>query len=328
MKIGNVTGLKVNDGGGSPHSDARIHLVFWGEKWINEPPTNPSMEDILSDLEAMLGSTYFDALSQYGVTGAATLEDAWISHRGPPHLPFTMIDVNYQCWLLMTSGPLPDDTYSVVCLICPPGATPSDTSENGEHDRSLQPNFVWVPTMWIEYGDRQTMSTVLSHELVETFTDPNGDGIQIDPTSVTSWHEIADVCEGWTGVLDGVTLQSYWSAQDNACVIPMPVAVEARQITCVAKRDALDDPEENIKYVGGVHVPSGYYFMMDQSEVITRIESGEQFFVEGGGEKAQVIVKTHFPPWAPQGTKFITTVADDTTADNLLSLPECPAKPR
>jgi hypothetical protein len=327
VKVGNVSGLKVNNGGGDTLGPnvANLHIVFWGEKWTKNPPTDPSMDDILSDLEALLASTYFAALGQYGVTGTAKLADAWISHRGPPHLAFTMIDVNYQCWLLMTSGPIPDDPSSVVCLVCPPGATPSDSNENGEHDHSLQPNFVWVPTIWIQYESRATMSQIFSHELAETFTDPNGDGIQIDPTSSISWNEICDVCENVPTVeLNGVTVQSYWSAQDNACVVPTAVPVVARQITCISKRTELDDPKENIQYVGGVHVPSGFGFRMYQRDVITRIENGEHFFVMApDGQQAQVIVRTHFPPWAPQGTKYITTAADNTTADNLLSLPRC-----
>lgn len=327
VKVGNVSGLKVNRGGGDAlgPDGPNLHVVFWGEKWIKEPPADPSMDDILSDLEALLASTYFDALWQYGFNGTAKLADAWISHRGPPHLAFTMIDVNYQCWLLMTSGPIPDGPSSVVCLVCPPGAKPSDSNENGEHDHSLQPNFVWVPTIWIQYESRATMSQIFSHELAETFTDPNGDGIQIDPTSVINWNEICDVCEGVPTVeLNGVTVQSYWSAQDNACVVPTPMPVIARQITCISKRDELDNPKENIEYVGGVHIPSGFGFRMSQQDVITRIESGEEFFVMApDGQQAQVIVRTHFPPWAPQGTKYITTAPDDTTTDNLLSLPKC-----
>jgi hypothetical protein len=326
VKVGNVSGLKVSNGDDTMGSIApNLHVVFWGEKWTKHPPSDPSMDDILSDLEALLASTYFAALGQYGVTGAAKLADAWISHRGPPHLAFTMTDVNYQCWLLMTSGPIPDNPSSVVCLVCPPGATPSDSNENGEHDHSLQPNFVWVPTIWIQYESRATMSQIFSHELAEAFTDPNGDGIQMDPTSVINWNEICDLCENVpTVVLNGVTVQSYWSAQDNACVVPTPMPVIARQITCISKRGELDDPKENIQYVGGVHIPSGFGFRMYQKDVITRIENGENFFVMApDGQQAQVIVRTHFPTWAPQGTKYITTAPDDTTADNLLSLPRC-----
>jgi hypothetical protein len=328
-KVGTLTGFKTHNGGGNIQSNGNLHVVFWGEKWLNEPPSDPSMDDIVGDINTLLTSPYFFGLAQYGPIVAPKLAGIWVSHRGPPHLPFTMADVNYQCWLLMTSGPIPDDADTIVCLICPPGAKPSDNSLNGEHDHSLQPSLYWIPTMWIEFGDRATVSTIISHELVEALTDPNGDGIQIEPTGVFDWHEIADVCEGFTDTINGVTVQSYWSKEDNACIVPIPVPVESRQIMCVDKGGrALSDPKHHIAYVGGVHIPSQTPFTMDLIEVITRIDMGQTFFVDVDGHQARVIVKDDASPWAAKGNKIIATAPDDTKVDNLLSLPQCPPRPR
>ncbi len=124
--------------------------------------------------------------------------------------------------------------------------------------------------------------------------------------------------------MNGVTVQAYWSAKDNSCVIPRPVPVKAWQITCIQKRGSHSNPNENIKVVAGIHIPSGQKFWMKQEEVMARIDKGDQFFVAGAdGSQAQVKVFVHFPPWQPQGSRYIATVADDSTDDNLLSLPDC-----
>jgi hypothetical protein len=41
------------------------------------------------------------------------------------------------------------------------------------------------------------------------------------------------------------------------------------------------------------------------------------------GSEAEVRVRLHFPPWAPQGSRYIATDPDNSKVDNLLSLPEC-----
>jgi hypothetical protein len=319
----------ISDGGGRRMGGALVYVVFWGDQWLNIPAPGPSMDDVLSDIENILSGPYLDAVAQYDVSvapgiGYAKFAGAWIEHRATPPYEFTMVDVNYEAWLTMTSGPIPAATNTVVCVIMPPGATPR-AALDGQHDRSLQPDLNWVPTMWVKFDTRPNMSAIFSHELVETVTDPDGDGIQIKPASSTDWNEVADVCEDLSYVvLNGVTVASYWSAEDNSCVVPSPVAVEAWQIMCIHKKWGDDNPNENISVVGGIHIPSGERYWMAQTEVITRIENGDSFFVAGtDGSQAKVIVGTHYPSWAPQGSKYITTVNDDSKLDNLLSLPDC-----
>src|SRR5207302_7942397 len=73
-------------------------------------------------------------------------------------------------------------------------------------------------TAFIMFGSRATISSIFSHELVEAITDPEGDAIQVNPRNSSSWNEIADICSS-TASLNGVTVQSYWSHQDQACII-------------------------------------------------------------------------------------------------------------
>lgn len=327
VKLSGPTTEVVSDGGGRRFGGARVNVVFWGSEWLSNPQPSPSINDILSDIENILTSSYFDALSQYGVYdapgGFASFVNAWVDHRDVPPYQFTTVDINYEAWLMMTSGPIDDGSSTLVCVIMPPSATPN-ANDRGAHDRSLQPNFNWIPTMWIKFNSRSQISSTFSHEMVEILTDPDGDGIQLEPTSRTSWNEIGDVCNNINGLLNGVSVQSYWSARDSACVIPTPVAVQAWQIMCIHKRGERDNPNENISIVGGIHIPSRDRFWMRQVDAIQRIENGDMFFVLGNdGSQSQVVVRTHFPAWAPQGSKYITTISDDSKQDNLLNLPDC-----
>ena len=324
------TNVVISDDGGRRMSGAMVYVIFWGHAWTTNPPPSPAPLDICADMMNIMRGPYLSGLVQYGVesvgtVGVATLAAAYIDTRALPPWDYLMTDVNYEAWLAMTSGPIPSANDTIVCVVMPPGSSPSDSSLGGEHDHSLQPDLNWIPTMWIGWSDRNSMSALFSHELVEALTDPDGDAIQVKPRSSTSWHEIVDVCENLDYVqLNGATVESYWSAEDQACIVPQPEVIDAWQIECFHKKWGDDNPNENIFYVGGHHRPTGVKFWMAQTEVIARIENGDAFYVVGAdGSEAGVIVRTHYPPWAPQGTKYITTAPDNSKEDNLLSLPDC-----
>jgi hypothetical protein len=62
----------------------------------------------------------------------------------------------------------------------------------------------------------------LSHELVETCTDPfSGQGIvQITPPCSGSSCQIGDPCTGTCDRVNGVQVQGYWSEADKKCITP------------------------------------------------------------------------------------------------------------
>ena len=87
------------------------------------------------------------------------------------------------------------------------------------------------------------------------------------------------------------------------------------QIKCINKDDRYD-PYSRITHVGG-YVTSQWKLTLD--DAIAYIESGEwEFYTFVGGHRRDVIVATR------NGRKYLKTVADHDTPDNLLSLPECP----
>ncbi|WP_111733072.1 DUF3892 domain-containing protein [Roseovarius amoyensis] len=91
----------------------------------------------------------------------------------------------------------------------------------------------------------------------------------------------------------------------------------AHKIDCIEKEDRYD-PTEAITHVGGLN-HNGTRWRITQKEAIRRIESGEnQFYVENGGRRTDVIVAV-----SRFGNKYIKTKADDYEPNNLLSLRTC-----
>ncbi len=89
------------------------------------------------------------------------------------------------------------------------------------------------------------------------------------------------------------------------------------EIQCINKSNR-SNPHERITHVGGIH--EGNRWKLTEDEAILAIENQRaSFYVKQRGLRAEVIVATR------SGKKYLKTVADGETPDNLLSLPECPA---
>ncbi len=89
-----------------------------------------------------------------------------------------------------------------------------------------------------------------------------------------------------------------------------------REIRCINKSDRTN-PHERIKNVGGIE--NGVRWKKTEDAAIRDIENGVyDYFVRQGVYEAKVIVAERL------GKKYLNTVADGVSPDNLLSLPECP----
>ena len=90
------------------------------------------------------------------------------------------------------------------------------------------------------------------------------------------------------------------------------------RILCINKQDRFN-PHERITHIGGQN-SNGENWKITQLEAIESIEAGKwAFYVQDRvGNQADVIVST-----SRYGHKYITTVADGETQNNLLSLYEC-----
>lgn len=87
------------------------------------------------------------------------------------------------------------------------------------------------------------------------------------------------------------------------------------QIGCINKQPR-NDPHHRITHVGGF---TDRQWKITSDDAITYIETGAwEFFTLVNGRQARVTVANHL------GRKYLKTIADWDTPDNLLSLPECP----
>jgi hypothetical protein len=323
----------IADGGGKKLRNATINLIFWGDAWTANPGPNPSLAQVVNDAASILSGPYQTRISQYGAT-PARLGGIFVSVPGNnPPTNYQTSDVQNLITNAIGGGALPEpdeETSDVLHVVFMPPGTNAPPNLGGLHTYANWSEFSLIPfdidindrshMAWVAFGSRAFISSVFSHELVEALSDPEGNGVQVNPTNANNWNEIGDVCQS-TGLVNGVTVQSYWSQSDRACVIPVNLNLEM-QITHIHKNPRFD-PGHPIRSVSGMNLTTNTPFTMSQKDCIASIDRGNKFFVVGSdGSRADVKVFIHFPPWNQQGIRYIATVADNSKADNLLSLPE------
>jgi uncharacterized protein DUF3892 len=319
-------GQTIVDGGGPRIAPVHVNLIFWGSAW----QTDPARLQVTNGVAKILASPYMSALAQYGAATRGTLRSVITISSNPPAPTFKTSDVASFVLGLIDDEKLPEpdeDWQHLNVVMMPSTTTFASPPTNGFHTEVLwsdydlgdvdndQTHFAWV-----NYGSVSAMTAVFSHELVEAVTDPEGNGIQVAPASSNNWNEIGDICAS-TLTVNGVTVQSYWSGADNACVVPV-FQPGNWQVTCISK-SFRKDAFHPLARVGGIK--DGRPFTLTQKEAIAKIDAGERFFVVGPGGQVGIDVFLHYPPGHEVfGTRYIATLPDATTADNLLSLPECP----
>ena len=91
----------------------------------------------------------------------------------------------------------------------------------------------------------------------------------------------------------------------------------SRRVMCITKRGDHYNPHERIQGIGGVI--EGAQWWRAENDAIRDVEiDSTAYYVSLDGRSVWVIVATR------NGRKYLTTVADGATCDNLLRLPECP----
>jgi len=154
---------------------------------------------------------------------SVTTPMAGVSADPPNH--FSKSNVAIMIFNLINSGAIPDPASNnqlLYCVIMPPGVKFADESMIGNHTYFKHGNqkvhFAWVSNG----GTLASITQIFSHELVEACTDPEGTAILGTDGTCTGvgWCEIGDVCEKQVGVVDGITVQAYWSQLHGECVLP------------------------------------------------------------------------------------------------------------
>jgi hypothetical protein len=217
----------VQEGAGPVVGHVQVYLVFWGSDWTQN--STPTSEAVTNAVVQILYGPYMSELFQYEGIGGGRLVGTKTIRSTDPNLGFFNNDVKTFVSNQLNANVLPlptrDNEY-LFFVIMPSLLVGGDTAIIGEHDWFTQFG-VNIPYAWVmNDGTLEFVTTVLSHELVESCTDPNLGTITIKggagspcPNTDGKNCEISDVCSS-TSVVCGVQVQSYWSVKDSACVVP------------------------------------------------------------------------------------------------------------
>jgi hypothetical protein len=252
------TAVQFTDRGAQKLTNAHLVLIFWGREWAGSLLAT----GVVNAVQNLLAGPYMSYLAQYGVRRANLWGTFFATNIDPPS-PFTYADVGtfIRNQLDGDNLPEPDSNWPLVYgVIMPSYSTfqgdprvdkpfplPQGTlsgvlgannyiiwSDYDIGDVDNDPaHYFWVgntgPTA--TQANIDAITEVLSHELVETCTDPNnGDGlIQIGAGSAAS--QIGDKpCNTWCDRVRGVLAQSYWvhnlgDPLNGQCVLPKMYSV-------------------------------------------------------------------------------------------------------
>ena len=203
----------------------QLYLIYWGRGWTAPPASSPRADEITASVATLMAGSYLTGLAQYRGIGRGVLRgSAMITNSDPPD-GFTDRQVGGFLDKQLDTGtvPAPDSANQTVYgVVVPTGVTAGGGSGfDGEHTyytrRGRRIHYLWTA----QSGQLESTTWILSHELVESVTDPEGSGFRgvAGACRQDGWCEIADICAA-VGVLDGVTVWPYWSTEAGGCVIP------------------------------------------------------------------------------------------------------------
>ncbi|HVT58619.1 MAG TPA: hypothetical protein VHR45_09475 [Thermoanaerobaculia bacterium] len=200
-----------------------MQLIFWGSAWNGE--ASSTKDGVVVAAGQILTGPYMTGLAQYRGVGMGSLVGNLVVAATEPPSPFSDTDVEGMISEQIANGSLPgpETDDQLLYLVVMPSGVQSAGSFVGEHSffspgaGGVRAHYGWVT----HDGTIDNLTTILSHEIVESATDPEGTAILgvAGTCQQEGWCEIGDVCSS-TGVVNGVTVQSYWSQQDQACIIP------------------------------------------------------------------------------------------------------------
>jgi hypothetical protein len=215
---------KFVDNNGPVLQVMQLFVIYWGNQWTANPPPTPTSGQITAACQTIMAGPHLAGLAQYRGIGRGFFRGSTVITSSNPPAAFTDTQVANFIDAQLTAGTIPGpdvDNQTLYCVVMPTGVNPSGGNFIGEHTfytRSSQRiHFAWVTNS----GSLSNMTPIISHELVESATDPEGSAFLgvAGTCNQGGWCEIGDVCSS-SGNVDGVTVQSYWSNQAGQCVVP------------------------------------------------------------------------------------------------------------
>jgi hypothetical protein len=211
----------VADGGGPVLTNVHVDLIFWGAGW--QSGVGPALQTNLQNaVDSILASHYFDGLSQYRNIGPGSrIRSDLITTTSPPST-FSQTNVTTFLAQNINNGTLPNptsDSQLLYVVIAQPGSTSG--SVGGAHGTALagtnRYQFAWSTNQ--SSGSLDYLTNIVSHEMVESVTDPQvnfRNGFFVPSTS----DELCDgEAQNYGYRLGGVLVQSYLSQRDRAYII-------------------------------------------------------------------------------------------------------------
>jgi hypothetical protein len=170
------------DRGGPVLQAAQIYLLYWGTAWTNTGTSSPTPDQITAEFRWVVTGPYLTGLAEYRDIQPATLRAATVVRTSDPPSGFDDHAVRDFLDTQLDTGVVPEpgaDNQTLYFVLVPPGVpSGGDSSEfNGEHyyftRHHQRIHFAWT----VDTGSIAASTGVLSHELVESLTDPEGNAI-------------------------------------------------------------------------------------------------------------------------------------------------------
>lgn len=280
-------------GRGSKIEHPDILPIFLGSYWPGIGDL--TVTSIMAALNAIASGPYLEGLKQYGYMGPATvrgpqLDSSTYTVTLPPLAPGVDQAANVgnavgsYIQILVDNDKIAnlDDNHDLIVLIFldPSNPLPQKmdgsgnvtTSASGANTWFDQPEplddatrFEWS---WINTtGGLASATQIASHELVESITDPFGSGWhQTAPASLPTAGQVTDVCNQ-LGIAGGVAVTAYWSAADQACIVPTPGTRRVVLSRNVTKHEPHDGPPKRGYVNMGSLCASGYFDYFERTYV-------------------------------------------------------------
>ena len=222
----------VDHGGPILHA-AQIHLLYWGSAWTATGASSPTPDQITAAFRSVVTGSYLAGLAEYRGIRPAVLRGSTVVTTSQPHGGFGDEDVSDFLDAQLDAGvvPAPDlDNQTLYIVVVPVGVSAGGDSSAfvGEHYYYAR-HGQRIPFAWTaDSGSLAAATWIMSHELVESLTDPQGSAILgvAGTCHQSGWCEIADICPD-TAVVNGVAVDPYWSERAGACLAPDPASTTA-----------------------------------------------------------------------------------------------------
>jgi hypothetical protein len=272
------TVTSTTDGGGLVLTAVEVAAIFWGSYWSNTAPApSPDSDTYYEAFTGIVTGPYMTGLRQYRGVGPGTMLGKFINDTAPDpvngYSDSDVVNMLKAYFQNNPSVPAPIAGHSrFYAVVTPPGINNSLSGDLGQH-QSFTYNGVTAFYCWVDSiggltdASSDGVINTFSHELAEACTDPLGSGIHVNGNGVSN-DEIGDTCNNEFAIVEmnglKCNVQCYWSAADNACILPLG------SLSFLINKNTFgkDEVQEAIKTGNGVF-GSAFWLALDDFSIDT-----------------------------------------------------------